>query len=622
MHFKHKRKHILLFIMLVVVLIITACSNNSSPVDKDSLLLVESTITDGNYVASDLIEIVFTFSNDISNLELSIDDLTNGESIQFNHSINGQKVIIKDFILTPTHSYRLLYNVKDINGKIIQGSINFLVKRDTYPVVSGLNQTMMQAFYWEMNEGDYASDHPEEANLWNLLTDRAPELADVGITALWFPPANKGMSGIHDVGYGTYDLWDLGEFDQKGTIRTKYGTKNELDAAITALHSQEINVYSDADLNHRMGADGTEMVNLSSNNPDKPGQKIEAWTVFDFPGRNNQYSNFKWDWYCFDGTDWDQQIGTSGKYLFEGKTWDDTYYFDDDYLMGADVDYQKQGVQDDVTAWGKWIVSEIDFDGFRLDAVKHIDNNFINQWINVVQNNSSKDVFFVGEAWIEDVNQLTGFLDNVSNSNLKVFDFPLRDIFVEMVFDTDLSRLGTVGLVNKPGYEDRAVTFVDNHDTDRDEDSYSTSIYKRKYQAYAYILTRAEGLPTVYWKDYYIWGMKEGIDKILTARKYFAYGSGHEMEDDPGNDPNDQDVYSYVRSGSSGVDGDGLVMMISDGTAGEIVEKHINSYQPDTEFYDLTGNIVNHVVTDNIGYGDFMVRKDEETGWSIWVPVN
>lgn len=50
---------------------------------------------------------------------------------------------------------------------------------------------------------------------------------------IWLPPAFKA-TGEHDVGYGVYDLYDLGEFDQKGTIPTKYGTKDEyLDAIYT-----------------------------------------------------------------------------------------------------------------------------------------------------------------------------------------------------------------------------------------------------------------------------------------------------------------------------------------------------------------------------------------------------
>ena len=42
--------------------------------------------------------------------------------------------------------------------------------------------------------------------------------------SFWDNPACKGIGGINDVGYGIYDLFDFDEFDQKGTVRTKYGT--------------------------------------------------------------------------------------------------------------------------------------------------------------------------------------------------------------------------------------------------------------------------------------------------------------------------------------------------------------------------------------------------------------
>ena len=60
------------------------------------------------------------------------------------------------------------------------------------------------------------------------------------------------------MGYGTYDLFDLGEFDQKNTVRTKYGTKQELQDAIKALHEHHVGVYLDAVMNHKAGADYTE----------------------------------------------------------------------------------------------------------------------------------------------------------------------------------------------------------------------------------------------------------------------------------------------------------------------------------------------------------------------------
>ena len=59
-------------------------------------------------------------------------------------------------------------------------------------------------------------------------------MAAAGVTALWLPPAAKAQDGPNDVGYGVYDL---GEFDQKGPVRTKYGTKAEYLAAIAALRA-------------------------------------------------------------------------------------------------------------------------------------------------------------------------------------------------------------------------------------------------------------------------------------------------------------------------------------------------------------------------------------------------
>ena len=54
-----------------------------------------------------------------------------------------------------------------------------------------------------------------------------PELAEAGYTALWLPPPFKGTS-VWDVGFGTFDRFDLGDKDQSGTIPTKYGTAAEL----------------------------------------------------------------------------------------------------------------------------------------------------------------------------------------------------------------------------------------------------------------------------------------------------------------------------------------------------------------------------------------------------------
>ena len=113
------------------------------------------------------------------------------------------------------------------------------------------NGVMFQYFEWYL---------PADASLWKTVSANAQELSDKGVTSVWLPPAYKGQAGIDDTGYGVYDLYDLGEFDQKKTVPTKYGTKDEYIDAVNKLQACGIDVYADIVLNHRMGADETEAV--------------------------------------------------------------------------------------------------------------------------------------------------------------------------------------------------------------------------------------------------------------------------------------------------------------------------------------------------------------------------
>ena len=98
------------------------------------------------------------------------------------------------------------------------------------------NDTLLQAFEWYL---------PDDSQHWNKLKVLAPSFSNLGVTLVWLPPAYKGAGGVHDVGYGVYDLYDLGEFDQKGTIPTKYGTKQEYLDAISAFQKENITVLAD-----------------------------------------------------------------------------------------------------------------------------------------------------------------------------------------------------------------------------------------------------------------------------------------------------------------------------------------------------------------------------------------
>lgn len=104
------------------------------------------------------------------------------------------------------------------------------------------NGVLLQGFHWYIK--------PEE-KLWKQLQEKVKSYKEMGFSAIWLPPAYKGVGGINDNGYGVYDLYDLGEFNQKGSIETKYGTKVDYLACIQAFQKAGIDVYGDIVLNHK-----------------------------------------------------------------------------------------------------------------------------------------------------------------------------------------------------------------------------------------------------------------------------------------------------------------------------------------------------------------------------------
>src|SRR5215203_4937203 len=85
---------------------------------------------------------------------------------------------------------------------------------------------------------------------WDELIEKMPEIAEAGYTSLWLPPPAKGGS-VFSVGYDLFDPFDLGDKNQRGTIRTKYGTKAQLLQVVEIAHRFGIRVYLDHITNHR-----------------------------------------------------------------------------------------------------------------------------------------------------------------------------------------------------------------------------------------------------------------------------------------------------------------------------------------------------------------------------------
>ena len=254
---------------------------------------------------------------------------------------------------------------------------------------------------------------------WPELTRKMPELAEAGYDSLWLPPPTKGSGGL-SVGYDCWDRFDLGSKDQRGTVRTFYGTEAELLELVRVAHRFGIRVYFDNIMNHnafetpsyngsvpedvypgflpgdfhlrtttegfyrkwdntRNWGDAWQVQNLglsdlidiatepgSTNLNHGPGEGSTA-TKPDFVRHPDNP-----EYYCYIPTGADQKHSAGqGTYVGFGPGNGITAA-----SITANASFYSERVEDFLNRAARWQIDRTKADGFRLDAVKHTPADF------------------------------------------------------------------------------------------------------------------------------------------------------------------------------------------------------------------------------------------------------
>jgi len=211
-----------------------------------------------------------------------------------------------------------------------------------------------------------------------------------------------------------------------------------------------------------------------------------------------------------------------------------------DFLMGCDIDYARPDVVEETRRWAKWIVKELHLDGFRLDAIKHIDRTFIKELVDYLREDYP-EFFVVGEYWKDDPESLDKELKGVQY-NLSLFDVHLHYKFKAAGDDPDnfdMAQIFEDTLVKN--YPEQAVAFIDNHDSQPGQALESFVADWFKPLAYALILLRRDGYPCIFYGDFYGVGpdspapvepKRQVISRLLRARQKFAVGLQKDYFDD------------------------------------------------------------------------------------------
>lgn len=337
---------------------------------------------------------------------------------------------------------------------VLFGNFNFLSAQ------TNVKKVVLQGFWWDYWNNNFP-------NTWsNYLTELSPRLRNIGIDAVWVPPAYKNQA-TSKVGYSPFDHYDLGDKFQKGgsgglNVRTRMGTKDELLRMIAVMHANGIEAVEDIVLNHADGAgnnngqggrdpetaystrtsDGFKNFRYVSYSTPLINDVIDDyWTrngrwLKNFPNfYPNQFNNcttgdiceaFFGPDICFDNQAYGQSsnIPTAGTVSVGGTI--------RSYVNPAQSpNYMLNSGRD----WMMWLKKQTDFDGWRWDAVKHFplsvqeDYTYQTKYTVPPFAQGGESMFSVGE-WIGNKNEIDAYVNNLRGSAGEIatgsFDLSLR----------------------------------------------------------------------------------------------------------------------------------------------------------------------------------------------------
>ncbi|WP_121969779.1 alpha-amylase [Leptolyngbya sp. BC1307] len=471
-----------------------------------------------------------------------------------------------------------------------------------------INGTILQCFHWYT---------PADGYLWKQVAATAADLAQAGFSALWLPPMTKASGGADDVGYSAYDLYDLGEFDQCGSVATKYGSYQALLTAIAAAHTAGLQVYGDVVLHRKHGGDEVEHLSgtpVAWRNLDRaigPTQTIAARSRFTFSGRGQRYSAMTWQGKHFQLVNHNclakpsDLAGQRVLYRLKSKP----FSAEADVRLGrqercCELDLDMPVVAQALDDWGHWFVTTTGIDGLRLDGAKHLSALFVQKWLWRLHERLAAErpeesdrpasaLFAMGDCWSDQVNDLHWYIAK-SGGQLSLFDVPLHYNFHRAsrqgcYYDLRHVLTGTL-MDEQPAL---AVTFVDNHNSQPLQILESPVEDWFKPLAYALILLRQEGYPCVFAADYY-GAHAEIINRLLWVRSHCAYGEQYDYFVRP-------DLIGWTRLGNAENLG-AIAVVLSNHQGGSL---WMELGKPDTQFVDITQSLSEPVWTNANGWGNF-----------------
>ena len=341
---------------------------------------------------------------------------------------------------------------------------------------SDYSGVMLQGFSWDSyNESQ-----------WKVLEKQADELKGY-IDLVWLPQSGKCMEATQVMGYMPYYY-----FNQNSS----FGSEAELRSLITKFKAAGIGAIADVVINHR---------------------NTDGW--FTFPAET--YKGVTYQMQSTDICKNDDGGTTATQAATNGVSLSQNNDEGTDFGGCRDIDHKSENVQKVIKAYLKYLKDDLGYTGFRYDMVKGFDGSHVADY-----NDATGVEYSVGEYW--DGNDKIESWINRTNKKSAAFDFQFRYNVRDAVngaangkvtTSSDWSKLNSNdNLMHDANYRRYAVTFVENHDTQkRSESEQNDPLRKDTIAANAYMLAMP-GTPCIFqphWNAY-----KSEIKEMIAARKY------------------------------------------------------------------------------------------------------
>ena len=328
---------------------------------------------------------------------------------------------------------------------------------------------MLQAFYW-----DSFTD-----TQWSNLENQADEIAEF-FNLMWIPQSGNCGNGP-SMGYN--DLFWFSNYT------SSFGTEDQLRSMINTLKNRGVGTIADVVINHRNSNSG--------------------WMGFPEETYNGKTYVMKPEYICSndDGgaTKQNAEIKPTGN-LDTG----------DDFGGFRDIDHTNVEMQQMIIDYLNFLKNDLGYAGFRYDMVKGYAGKYIKLY-----NETVKPEFSVGEYWDGNYNKLSDWINSTGKESA-VFDFNVKYMLNDACNGNNWNKLNQWTLP-RMGQGRYSVTFVDNHDTYRD----NNKVAKNQMAANAFILS-TPGTPCVFlshWKMY-----KEEIKNLIYARNLAGITNESKMD--------------------------------------------------------------------------------------------